>query len=208
MYHDVMEAPLSRLGLTPNNFHALRVLPLLYVAWSNGKIGEIERDQILAFARTELDLNSDAMRLIHQWLNSPPSDRTMREGIACLNRLAQAPDQPDLGHDELLQTLWAAEAMTRRVAILTGQAYEPSPEQQDALLILAEKLGIDYGVSWFELLSQLGGDGEVRRTFPEKAQVSRPSKPAPSNQDRLRRWRTALRLESLGGSEPPPGGLI
>lgn len=208
MYRDTLEAPLARLGLTPNNFHALRVLPLLYVAWSNGKLDDLEREQILTFARADLELNGEAMRLIHQWLTSPPSDETVREGVACLNQLAQAPDQPDLGHDELLQTLWEAETMTRRVAILTGQPYAPSPKQQDALLSLAESMGIDYGVSWFCLLSQLGGEGEVRRTFPESGQGSRPSKPIPSNHDRLRRWRAALRAESSGGSWPARGGLI
>lgn len=208
MYRDFLEAPLAKLGLTPNNFHALRVLPLLYVAWSNGELDALEREQILAFARTGLELNGEAMRLIHEWLTSPPSDETVREGVACLNRLAQAPDQPDLGHDELLQTLWAAETMTRRVAILTGQPYDPSPEQQDALLTLAESMAIDYGVSWFDLLSQLGGEGEVRRTFPEGSQQSRPSKPKPSNRDRLRRWRAALRAESSGDSWPARGGLI
>lgn len=208
MYQDKLEKPLADLGLTAENFHALRLLPLLYVAWSNQRMTDVERRQVLDVARNKLELGSSAMQLVHHWLEAPPSDALVRKGVACLKRLAQAPDQPDFGPDELLQTLWQAETMTRRVALLTGVPYQPSAEQHDALFELAELMGVDHGVTWLDLLSELGGRGEVTRTLNRSK--AEPERPAPrSREDRLRRWRTALRLEgSHSAARPATGGLI
>lgn len=208
MYRDNLERPLADLGLTPENFHALRLLPLLYVAWANARMTDIERQRILDVARNKLELGSSAMQLVHHWLERPPSDELVRKGVACLKKIARAPDQPDLGTDELLQTLWEAETMTRQVALLTGVPYEASEQQHDALLELAELMEVDSGVTWLDLLEDLGGPTEVRRTLKRSPPDRSSPKPA-SRTDRLRRWRTAVRLESEhGASRPATGGLV
>ncbi len=209
MYRDTLEKPLAELGLTPQNFHALRLLPLLYVAWANGRISHIERDQVLRAAREQLELGAEAMQLVDRWLRQPPSDRVIREGIACLRRAAAAPDQPDFGSDDLLHILWDAERLTRRAAILTGRPYEPSPEQHDALLELADLMQLDEGVPWLDLLEELGGTSEVWHTLPKTARGPKPNASERSRGDRVRRWRTAFRLDrSHSGNIAPEGGLI
>lgn len=209
MYRDTLEAPLKQLGLGPNNFHALRVLPLLYVAWANQHLDELEREQILSTARNRLELNSEAMQLVHHWLEAPPSEDLIRSGVACLKRAAAAPDQPDFGTDELLHILWDAETMTRRAALQTGVPYQPSQSQHDALLELAELMGLDSGTPWLSMLMELGGKSEVEQTLSAESERERPAPSSSTRQDRLRRWRTAYRLHTSHNHRvAPPGGLI
>jgi tellurite resistance protein len=209
MIIDTFEQPLKELGLTPRNYQALRVLPLIHVAWADGEVTDEERQHVLGFARTKLGLESEAMQLIHRWLEQPPSKDCIRNGVRLLRRAAKAVDEVDFGNDELLSTLWEAETLTRRAARLAGAPYEPSLENQMALLELAEVLGVDSGTPWVRLLRDLGGDEEVAETLggpvEETTQTERSSR-----EDRARRWYTALRLHQASESEVPGerGGLV
>ncbi len=194
MLVDTFEQPLKDLGLTPRNYPALRVLPLIHVAWADGKLTEQEKQQILEFSRTKLGLEVDAMQLVHHWLEQPPSRDCIRNGVRLLRRAANAIDETDFGTDELLSTLWDAETLTRHAAFVSGTPYEPSREDQMALLELAEMLEIASGKPWMSVLRDLGGDEEVAATLGNPGEPDAPSE-RPSREDRARRWRTALRLE-------------
>jgi len=146
------------------------------------------------------------MRLVHHWLSSPPTKELVRGGVACLRSAAIAADQPDFGTDDLLHMLWDAESMTRKAAILSGKPYQVSEQQHDALLELAQLLQVDSGVPWLDLLMELGGRPEAEHTLPKDAQVET-RQPVPSaGGDRLRRWRTALRLHASHDHRVAPGG--
>lgn len=203
MIIDTFEQPLKELGLTPRNYQALRVLPLIHVAWADGELTEQERQHVLGFARTDLGLDIETMQLVHRWLEQPPSKDCIRNGVQLLRRAANAVDEVDFGNDELLTTLWEAETLTRQAARLAGAPYEPSLENQMALLELAESLGVDSGTPWLRLLRELGGDEEVAATLgepvPETTQTERPSR-----EDRARRWYTALRTHHA--SDPDRAG--
>jgi hypothetical protein len=175
MIIDTFEQPLRDLGLTPRNYQALRVLPLIHVAWADGKLTEEEKRQVLEFSRTSLGLDIETMQLVHHWLERPPSHESVRNGVSLLRRAAHAIDEVDFGCDELLSTLWEAETLTRRAAFMSGAPYEPSVQDQMALLELAELLGIDSGTPWIGMLRDLGGQDEVAATLGGSIELERPA---------------------------------
>lgn len=223
MIVDTFEQPLRDLGLTPGNYQALRVLPLIHVAWADGKLTEEEKRQVLEFSRTNLGLDIETMQLVHHWLERPPSHECVRNGVSLLRRAADAVDEVDFGCDELLRTLWEAETLTRRAAFMSGAPYEPSVQDQMALLELAELLGIDSGTPWIRLLQDLGGQDEVAATLGGSVEepADKPARGEPtaksareeplerperenraktSREDRTRNWRAAVSLHR--SSEP------
>lgn len=159
--------PLRDLGLTPRNYEAIRVLPLVFVAWADHQLEEVERSCVLEFAHEKLQLNADALRLVEGWLSHPPSATSVQSGLSFLRKAADAPDELDFGTDEVLQLLWEAESLTRQVALLSGTPYDPPIEQQAATLELAETLGVDTGMPWLAMLRELGGSNEIDATLKD-----------------------------------------
>jgi hypothetical protein len=66
-----------KLGVTPQTFSAMRVFPLVAVAWSDGVLEAAEKSTILTLAATHFPKQSPAGQLLEQWLTSMPSADTM-----------------------------------------------------------------------------------------------------------------------------------
>lgn len=67
---------LVSLGIHADTLAALALLPLVAVAWADGKLEEKERDAIRkAIKQRGLDENSEVQHLLNQWLTfRPPAD--------------------------------------------------------------------------------------------------------------------------------------
>jgi hypothetical protein len=69
----VLEA-VYKLGVTPQSFTALRVFPLVAVAWADGLLEEAEKTTINTLASTHFLLkNGPAGQLLENWLKTKPS---------------------------------------------------------------------------------------------------------------------------------------
>lgn len=68
----ILEA-VHKLGVTPQAFSALRVFPLVAVAWGDGVLEEAERSTINTLAAAHFDLKGPAGKLLTNWLESKPS---------------------------------------------------------------------------------------------------------------------------------------
>lgn len=65
---------LTKLGVSPATFAALRVFPLVAVAWGDGRIEKSERDLIgESVSKNAIDPGSPAMQLLESWLAKKPS---------------------------------------------------------------------------------------------------------------------------------------
>lgn len=65
---------LAELGIGADTVMALSLVPLLHVAWADGKIQGQERDAILQGAEKKgIDKDSSAFALLHEWLSNEPS---------------------------------------------------------------------------------------------------------------------------------------
>jgi CRP-like cAMP-binding protein len=64
---------LAGLGIDASTVAALTLIPLIEVAWADGKMEENERRAVLAGAETHgIATNSSSFRLLEMWLNDPP----------------------------------------------------------------------------------------------------------------------------------------
>ncbi len=68
----ILEA-VHQLGVTPQAFAALRVFPLVAVAWGDGTLEEAERTTITMLAGTHFPKQSPAAQLLEKWLETKPS---------------------------------------------------------------------------------------------------------------------------------------
>jgi len=69
----ILEA-IRKLGVTPHSFTALRVFPLVAVAWADGTLDETERVTVNTLASTHFVLKQcPAGQLLEKWLETKPT---------------------------------------------------------------------------------------------------------------------------------------
>jgi hypothetical protein len=69
---------LVTLGIGPETAMALRLIPLVFVAWADGSIDEKEREAILdAATRQGVAAEDTARRVLKDWLERRPGDRLL-----------------------------------------------------------------------------------------------------------------------------------
>src|SRR5687767_1103526 len=104
---------LMLLGIDPADYGVLKLLPLVYVAWADGKMEEVERSRILEFARRSFPIGEGGAQVLRAWLTVPPSRDYIRRGLKHLFALARAPEELQVGLDELPALLAHAESIAR-----------------------------------------------------------------------------------------------
>ncbi len=71
--NDALLEGLLDLRITPEAIDALRLAPLVEIAWSEGRMAHRQRAAVLSAARqAKLADNYDAMRLLESWLDAAP----------------------------------------------------------------------------------------------------------------------------------------
>src|SRR5688572_24252871 len=104
------------LGIDPSDYRVLKLLPLVYVAWADGKMEEVERSRILELASRSFGIGLSGAQVLHEWLSAPPSHEYFRRALRDLLALARAPDEIDVALDELPALLAYAEGIARSTA--------------------------------------------------------------------------------------------
>lgn len=66
-------AAVHNLGVTPQAFSALRVFPLVAVAWGDGTLEEAERSTINTLAATHFPKQCPSGQLLEKWLETKPT---------------------------------------------------------------------------------------------------------------------------------------
>jgi uncharacterized tellurite resistance protein B-like protein len=83
---------LEQLGFTGNSARVLDLLPLVHVAWADGKVDRRERVAVLAVVdHRGIPRDSDACLLIESLLEQRPSETFMAESLALVRELAAKP---------------------------------------------------------------------------------------------------------------------
>jgi uncharacterized tellurite resistance protein B-like protein len=153
--YDNMSKTLSHLGLNDSNYRVLKLLPLVYVAWADGKISEPEERRLVALAHEHFEIGKRGEELLRGWLSERPSPAYFREGLHDLLLLAHAPDEWGVDVDELQGLLVHSEEIARASGKVIGAPLSVDKSEQQALRDIAKELGVDDGESWAELLEEL-----------------------------------------------------
>jgi hypothetical protein len=143
------------LGIDPSDYRVLKLLPLVYVAWADGKMEEVERSRILELASRSFGIGVSGAQVLHEWLSAPPSHEYFRRALRDLLALARAPDEIDVALDELPALLAYAEGIARSTATALDAPWAVTAEEEAALAEIARLLNIDNGTSWATLLREL-----------------------------------------------------
>jgi hypothetical protein len=146
---------LLALGVDPENYRVLKLLPLVYVAWADGRMESVEHERIMALARDHFRIGESGAQLLEYWLAAPLPLGYVERGLSDLLSLAFSPDEFEIDVDELPQLLAHAEAIARTTAAALDAPWAILPEEEAALAQVARLLRVDNGVSWAALLREL-----------------------------------------------------
>lgn len=156
MEADRLKRSLLQLGIPPEDYRVLKLLPLIYVAWADGKIDDAKRERIHGFAARSYDLSANGVAVLNRWLRERPSHEYIAEGLHDIFLLARARDDMEFDFSELPGLLFYAETIATNAGAVLGAKAHANPEAERALQEIARELGIDHGESWAALLDDLG----------------------------------------------------
>ncbi len=100
---------LKQLGIGENQYRILCLLPVVEVAWVDGKVQRGERKAILKAAAKRDLLEGGGETLVDRWLGSRPGRQYFEQGRKLLRELAGQPDAKRLTSqhlDEAIELCW------------------------------------------------------------------------------------------------------
>lgn len=154
---DTLLQDLHQLGLNETSYRALLLLPLVEVAWSDGRIQAAEAAAIEDLARKNDFFSADAQALLQRWLKAPPTDTERELGMRTLVELARR--RGGAGASLEAKTLQELFELSCQVASAAGGFFglssSISSAERACLDQIADILHIDDGNSWSEMLSDL-----------------------------------------------------
>lgn len=170
-----LKESLGALGFTSGNYRVLMLLPLVYVAWADGKMDEAEIERIDEIAKTRFHLGAKGLAILDHWLAKCPTKEYFDEGMQSLLLLAQSEDGEPLVHPEELHDLLVhCESIARASGHALDVPTGVSKDEEAALVEIAWLLGVDNGVSWGRLLNELdAGPSSARLSSVPSSRGSR-----------------------------------
>ena len=80
---------LAELKIPREAYRVVTLLPLVYVAWADGKIQRAERDLILQIAAERGMLEGGGRETLEKWLAVAPGPVELKKNLAILNELSR-----------------------------------------------------------------------------------------------------------------------
>jgi hypothetical protein len=155
MQRDRMQATLRHLGIDASNYKVLKLLPLVYVGWTSGKISPEREERLLDLAHHHFDVGEAGVRVLKGWLHQRPNRAYFTEGLRDVVLLARASDEGEFDVSELPGLLAYSEAIARTTAAAMDAPTSVTEAEEDALADVAAALGVEDGESWGALLKEL-----------------------------------------------------
>lgn len=135
---------LESLGASTATWRALAILPLVQVAWADGRVQEAERRLVLK-AAARIAPGQDCQDLVDGWLSTPPSRAEYARGHTALVALAR---RGGLEPHTLTDVVGLCEQVAASAGGLFGVAFTVSDSERDALRDIAHALSLGPTVDW------------------------------------------------------------
>lgn len=163
--HEIREI-MSRIGVAEAQFRALGLIPLVEVAWADGRIDLAERSAIRRFAKRKGWLPDSVATLLDGWLKKKPEEAFFDDGRAALAGLAK--DRRGIGAAFPEDTQGAVLCACRDVAAASGGLFglrDPvAPEEDKALQRIADAFGLG---PWRQATARIDAEPVVTPEGPE-----------------------------------------
>lgn len=158
-----LEEVLSRLSLTKNDFRLLGLLPLVHVAWADGKVQFGEASVINAFAKEKGWASGECEDILHQWMEKPPPRQEMEGGTRAFAALAE--QQRGLGasipRGSIADILRACHNVMTASGGLFGLRSTICAEEESAIDEVIAWLNIKPAAPWRDVIANLEKDAEA-----------------------------------------------
>lgn len=129
---------LMKSGYDADSARALFLLPLVDIAWADGRVQKEERLEILrVLDKQSISADSKAYRLVQKWIEAGPSDESFSLAKKLLDPLISSLKKS--GVDTSQWILEAAERVAGITNSLFGLGATVSKEEKQALTELAQK---------------------------------------------------------------------
>lgn len=153
---DEAVAAFELLGLSRRNYRVLALLPLVYVAWADGAVHPAQRRLILRTGWRHGMLAFGGAVVLGGWLLERPGTETFEAGFALLVELARQRHSIalDVDAETLLRIVGLCRDVARAGRVL-GRLRPYGDAESEAIQTVTERLTIDDGLSWQELMSEL-----------------------------------------------------
>lgn len=154
-----IEAWLRELKLPREAYRVVSLLPLVYVAWADGKVQKAERTMILGIARSRGLLEHGGDAALERWLTVRPGKSQLEADLRMLNELARS-DEPmgaefDADEEQLLLA-WCQDVADAAGGLL-GLRSARRAEEAAALKTIAAALDLRGAKQWRATLA-VGAD--------------------------------------------------
>ena len=130
----IIEA-LHSLGIDRASYKVIALLPLVEMAWADGKVQEEERRLIVRIASDHGRLGGEGLRVLENWLAFEPSPDTKKRGSAVVAALLQRKE--GFGHTLMggheHDVLEMCEAVAKAAGKVFGVVSVMTPEERKAL---------------------------------------------------------------------------
>src|SRR5262245_35104894 len=143
-------ATLKKLRIDRDDHKVLALLPLVHIAWADGKLQGAERDLIVRTAEQMGWLEGKGEEVLERWLTAPPFDEEVELGMELLKHMAstsgEIPDQYDA--DDLQHLLLLCEDVGRAAGRLFGLRDGRNADELKALEQVAAALDVKSAKGW------------------------------------------------------------
>lgn len=142
MNDEALRANLDQLGVGTEQWRAVALLPLVAVAWADGRIQPPERARILAAAHDEGLLTGKAGAQIRRWLTVKPTIGELELALLVIEELVRRQKGPgaDFDASDLERIEQECLAVARAAGGLLDLAFTVDSEESKLLADLHERL--------------------------------------------------------------------
>lgn len=145
-----IDAWLAELKIPRENYRLVMLLPMVYVAWADGRVHAAERKLILQIAADRGLLENGGRETLDQWLSVAPSTERLRTDLAILNELCSSHSKADEDFDADCSQLLIAycQDVADAAGGMLGLKSARHESEQAALKMIATALDIKSARNW------------------------------------------------------------
>ena len=150
-----IDAWLAELKIPRDNYRLVMMLPLVYVAWADGRIQAAERKLIMQIAADRGLLENGGRETLEHWLSIAPSAARLQTDLGVLNELCSSRSTTDDEFDADCSQLLIAycQDVSDAAGGLLGLTSARHESEQAALKMIATALDSSNARSWRARLS-------------------------------------------------------
>jgi hypothetical protein len=146
---------LAELKIPREAYRVVMLLPLVYVAWADGKIQSQERKLIMQIAAERGLLENGGREALEHWLSVPPSPAQLKSNLKILNELCRCSDRmgQEFDADGVQLLLAYCQDVADAAGGVLGLVSPRRESETTALKMIAATLDIRSAKHWQALVS-------------------------------------------------------